>query len=892
MTPPPKPKLSWRAATRIAWREMRASRAKFLFVVLSVAIGVGSLTGVRGFSSSFRHMLLGQARTLMAGDLTARVFALPTAEQEAALRGLEARGVRRTWITETVTMASSASTADPLLISVKAVDPAAYPYYGVVKLNPPRPLREALGAQSVVVSDDLLVRLNVLTGDMLHIGGQDFRIAGVMVSEPDRMTGSLNVGPRVMITRQGLDRTGLITPGSRAAERYLFALPARGGPDVAQARAVLKQAFPEATIADYRETHPIITRGLDRSTTFLSLIGLIALVIGALGVASAMHGHLQQKLDSIAVMKCMGARSAQVIRIYTAQTLMLGLSGGVIGVAFGVGVAAAFPGLISKYFAMDVSAYWDAWPAVQGIAVACLMTLLFTLPPLLGIRDIRPALIFRRDVETKGGGVKSLSYGRGSDRSPDREGGVAANSTKSRGRRRTPRWRGKAPEYLVRVAILLGTGVVAGTLTEGSLTDALRTGGFFALALAIGLALLSLAGWAMLRAFRWFLRRAGARLPGVVRHGMANLYRPGNQAQAAVVALGVGVMFTLTVFLVQGALVEQIRGSAPPGMPNVFLLDIPANQRTVLSEFIRQQPGVKEAPEVAFAVAARITAIDGKPIANLPLRDFNRRFLRTRTVTAMDAMPPDTIILNGAWWRPGDRDPQICANEEAAKILNLKPGTQVEWSIWNRNLRTRVACIERTESIRMTGRFEFLFNAGQLENLPAVYYGSARVRPADVAALQRVVYRRFPTVTVVNVADVMQIVEDVVQRIASVIRFISGFTILAGAVMVASSVAGTRFRRMREVVTLKTLGATRRRIAWIFSVEFLALGMVAGLMGSLLAGGFAALVLKRLLQIDFHPALLTHALAVGIAALVATAAGWAASFRILGRKPLEILRDE
>jgi putative ABC transport system permease protein len=192
----------------------------------------------------------------------------------------------------------------------------------------------------------------------------------------------------------------------------------------------------------------------------------------------------------------------------------------------------------------------------------------------------------------------------------------------------------------------------------------------------------------------------------------------------------------------------------------------------------------------------------------------------------------------------------------------------------------------------MTGRFEFIFNAGQLENLPAVYYGSARVRPADVPAMQRVVYAKFPTVTVVNVADVMQIVEDVVQRIASVIRFISGFTILAGAVMVASSVAGTRFRRMREVVTLKTLGATRRRIAWIFSVEFLALGTVAGFMGSLLAGGFAALVLKRLLQIDFHPAFLTHAIAVATAALVAAMAGWGASFRILGRKPLEILRDE
>ena len=844
--------LAWGAAARIAWREMRASRARFLFVVLAVAVGVGSLTGVRGFSGSFRHMLLAQARTLMAADMTARVFALPDARQQAALDRLQARGVRRTWITETVTMASSAATPNPLLISVKAVDPQVYPFYGTVTLNPPQALRDALTASTVVVSDDLLVRLNVATGDTLRIGGQDFRIAGTVVSEPDRMTGSLNVGPRVMITREGLDRTGLIGVGSRASERYLFALPAGGKPDVSQVRRILKLAFPEATLADYRETHPIITRGLDRSTTFLSLIGLIALVIGAMGVASAMHGHLQQKLDSIAVMKCIGARSGQIIRIYTAQTLMLGLGGGVIGVAFGVAVAAVFPGFLAKYFQIDTAAYWNAWPAAQGIAVACLVTLLFTLPPLLSIRAIRPALVFRRDVEA------------------------------------APR-AGRRAAILTRAAILLGTGAVALTLTEGDWRDRTITAAYFTGGLAVAVGLLWLAGWLVLRGCRLALRYAGPRMPGTIRHGMANLYRPGNQAQSAVVALGVGVMFTLTVFLVQTALVEQIRGSAPPGMPNVFLLDIPANQRAAVSELIRRQPGVKEAPEVAFAVAARIAAVDGKALEDKP---HVRRFLRTRSVTTVDAMPPDAMVLEGAWWKPGDRDPQVCVQEEAARILNLKPGATIDWSIWNRTVRTRVACIERTESIRMTGRFEFLFNPGPLDGLPAVYYGSARVRPADVAALQRVVYEKFPTVTVVNVADVMQIIDDVVQRIAAVIRFISAFTILAGAVMVASSVAGTRFRRMREVVTLKTLGATRRRIAWVFSIEFLALGAVAGIMGTALASGFAALVLDRLLEIHFRPDALTNGLAVLVSAMTATAAGWLASFRVLGRKPLEILRDE
>jgi putative ABC transport system permease protein len=845
----------WSAAIRIAWREMRASRSRFFFVVLAVAVGVGSLTGVRGFSRSFRHMLLAQARTLMAADMTARVFALPDARQQAALDRLQSRGVRRTWITETVTMASSAATPNPLLISVKAVDPTVYPFYGTVTLNPAQPLTQALTPETVVVSEDTLVRLNARVGDSLRIGGQDFRIAGTVVSEPDRMTGSLNVGPRVMITRQGLDRTGLISAGSRASERYLFALPATGQPDVTTVRRTLRHAFPEATIADYRETHPIITRGLDRATTFLSLIGLIALVIGAMGVASAMHGHLQQKLDSIAVMKCIGARSSQIIRVYTAQTLMLGLAGGLIGVAFGVAVAAAFPSFIAKYFQTSVAAYWDPLPAAQGIAVACLVTLLFTLPPLLSIRTIRPALVFRRDVES-------------------------APST------------GRGIALLTRVAILLGTGAVAVTLTEGEFSDALRTGAYFTGGLAIGLLLLALAGWLVLRACRLLLRRAGSRLPGTIRHGIANLYRPGNQAQAAVVALGVGVMFTLTVFLVQTALVDQIRGSAPPGMPNVFLLDIPGNQRAAVSDLIRRQPGVKEAPEVAFAVAARIAAINGEPLDKRPMHSSDRRFLRTRSVTTIDAKPSDTVVLSGAWWQVGDRDPQVCAQEEAARILNLHVGDVIDWNIWNRTIRTRLACIQRSESIRMSGRFEFVFSPGPLDGLPSVYYGSARVRPGDVASLQRVVYQQFPTVTVVNIADVMQIIDDVVQRIAAVIRFISAFTILAGAVMVASSVAGTRFRRMREVVTLKTLGATRRRIAWIFSIEFLTLGMVAGVMGTALASGFAALVLNKLLEIQYRPSAVTNTLAVLISALTATTAGWLASFRILGRKPLEILREE
>jgi putative ABC transport system permease protein len=854
--------LSWRTALLIAWRELRASRAKFLFVVLAVTIGVGSLTGVRGFSRSFSRTLLREARILMAGDMTVRVFALPNADQQAALDRLAQRGVVRTWITETVTMAASASSDHPLLVSVKAVDPAMYPFYGEVRLNPPARLRDALDERSVAVSDDTALRLKLKPGDTLRIGGQDYRVAGVVVGEPDRMTGSLNVGPRILMSRGGLDRTGLIGVGSRASQRYLFRLPASGDPGVDQVREVLRRHFPEGTIADFRETHPIITRGLSRATTFLSLIGLIALVIGAMGVASAMHGHLQQKLDSIAVMKCIGARSGQVMRIYALQTLVLGLAGGLLGVAAGSVVALAFPGLIARYFPVPATFAFDVVPAAQGILIAILITMLFTIPPLAGIRRIRPAQIFRRDMA----------------------------EPEWRGRWR--RWRDVRPSVLAGAAILLGTAGVAASVTEGTWREAVRTGGIFAAGLAIGLALLTLAAWLLLRGVRAFLRRAPLRLPSTVRHGIANLYRPGNQAQAAVVALGVGVMFTLTVYLVQSALVRQIRGSAPRGMANVFLLDIPGADRERVIDAVRTHPGLEAPPEVMAAVAARITAVDGVPVDKLPLREWGRRFLRTRAVTSIAVRPPETEIVAGAWWPSGAAAPMVCLTEEAARILNVRPGATIEWNIWNRTVRTGVACIQRTESIRMAARFEFIFNPGQLESFPAIYYGSARVRAANVPALQRALFERFPTVTVINVADVMAIVEEVVARINLVIRFISAFTILAGAVMVASSIAGTRFRRLREVVILKTIGGTRRRIAGIFSMEFVLLGASAGLMGTLLANAFAALILKQLLDVEFRFDPVAAAAALLLAALVAVVAGWVASFRILGQRPLEVLRGE
>jgi putative ABC transport system permease protein len=840
------------AAWRMAWREARASAAKFVFVVFGVAAGVGALTGVRGFSAAFQDALRREARTLIAADLTIRQFAAPSDAQFRQLDAFIPRGVRYTRILETVSMMSAAAGADPVLVSVKAVDPRVYPFYGSIKLDPARPLAEALTSDSIAVSDDLMVRFELSPGSTVRLGSADFTVCGVVRLEPDRMTGSLNVGPRVLATREGLERTGLLIAGSRASHRVLVKLPPQGI-DVAAMRESLRKIFPEALVVDYREGHPFIARALARSTTFLSLVSLIALIVGALGVATAIHSHLQQRLDAIAILKSC-ARSAQVIRIYTLQTLLLGLAGGLAGVAVGAVVQRLFPLLLARYFQFE-RIYWSPSFALEGIAAGMLVTLLFTIPPLLAIREVKPALIFRREMaEVR----PSLAV----------------------------RLRRQAPAIAAGTLILAGLGGVAGWLAESA-----RMGTYFIGGLVAALLVLAAVAGTLLRGLRLLLRRTPVRLPVAVRHGMANLYRPGNHAASVLVALGIGVMFTLTIYLVQRSLLVEVAGAAPPGAPNVFLINITPRDSAAVEEFLNQQQGLQAKPRLIATTPARLLLVDGVPIEQIQIR--GRRPGRfTRQVTWADTPPNDLRVLRGAWWTADDPRPAVSVSENAARNLKIEPGANLRWECVGRPFDVRVAAVHRVASVRMGQDDEFLFNRPALAGFPAQWFGTARMAPERVAAFQRDAYRRFPSVTVINAADVLTIVQEVVDQVAVVVRFISAFAILAGAIILASTVAGTRLRRTREAAVLKTLGARRARLVAIFSVEFAILGAVAGVIGGALATLFARLLLLRLLDAQFRFEVLPNLATVLLTAALALVTGWLASVRILNRRPLEVLREE
>jgi putative ABC transport system permease protein len=857
--------LTYRSAIKIASRELRFSRGKFFFVVLSVAIGVAALTGVRGFSTSFRGALLDRARSIMAADLSARMFQQPTPQEQKGLDALRNESVEITPVTELLSMASSAKTLDPTLVSLKAVDPAKYPFYGDVELQPPGRLRDVLKDDTVVVADDLLVRLRMKPGDSLKVGSRIFRIAAVVVNEPDRLSGNFAAGPRVFISRDGLEASGLLAPGSHAGQRYLFRVPKPkdGTPisesAIANLRARLEKLLPESQVIDYRETNPALTQGLDRATSLLSLMSLVALVLGAVGVAMAMRAHLEQRLDTIAIMKSLGAGSAEIIRIYLIQTLLLGLLGGLLGVALGGLVQVAFPYFLGKLLGVPTSVHIQVRTVLTGLGVGILTTLLFTLPPLLDIRTVRPSLILRRAVEESS------------------EPFLTALVSKAKK---------NLSQIVAVVLILVGLAAIAATLS-----DSATVGKVFSLGLVAVLAVLLAACALLLAGLRWFLAKTRLTLPSTVRHGLANLYRPGNPSAALLAAVGMGVMQIVLVFLVQQAVVRELHLSSAPNLPNVFLVDITPSEVEGVRHLLKAQKSVTAEPELLPVVSSRIIAIDGVPASQLKLKNFPKRMLQTISLTSFTAAPPGTAVVDGRWWPAQETQPVVAIGERTAQRLGVHVGSKVTFAAQDTQITATVSALTKADGQHTYARAEFVLPPPVLKGLPVVWYGGVHADPNRVGELQRALYQAYPTVTVINVAQALETVRTVVIQIIYVIQFLAGFSVFAGVVILASAIAGTRYRRIREVVVLKTLGATRARIASVFSIEFAVLGLVAGIVGV----GFAnviTIVLLRRMSVPYHFYWSWTVLALVLTAVATVATGWAASYRVLGQKPLEVLREE
>ncbi|HKF49788.1 MAG TPA: FtsX-like permease family protein [Terracidiphilus sp.] len=854
--------LGWRRAAAIAWRDLKSAPGKFGFVVLSVAIGVAALVGVRGFSEAFRHTLGTEARSLMAADLSARIFRQATDQEKQKVAEILRRipGSRSTWITETVSMASVPSDPVPILVAVKAVDPAEYPYYGSAQLEPAMPLAQALSGNSAVVADEFLIRLNAHVGQDMRFGGKTFRIAAMLKQEPDRFSSGAGIGPRVMVSRASLDSTGLIAPGSRATQRLLLKLPEQLPASVTTAtlRKDVEAALPDAQVMDYREGNPALTEGLDHATAILSLICLVAMVLGAIGVAMAMHAHLEQRMDILAILKAVGAGSSDLLRIFLLQTLGLGLAGGLLGVAAGLAVMESMPAVFGKLLPFHAVLGFP-WRSVgAGLGTGLLTTLLFCLPPLLDVRAIRPVLVLRRLVES----------------APATVAGFFARI-----------W-ARRLQFALSLIVLAALGGIA-----WALSDSATVGKWFAIGLASALLVLLALSAVALRFLRFLLNRVRLHLPSFLRHGLANLYRPGNQSAAVLAALGTGVMLILSVYLMQTSILRDLHETASPKLPNMFLVDVTTEESAPLKAFFDKQPGVTQPLELMPVVRGQFVSLNGKTLDQLKDQHLPRRFLENAELTWSDVPPAGDKVTQGKWWTSSNAQ-QIALGDGFAQRLHLGVGSSIELqTALNGSHKLTVAALYRADGNHLAARVPFVLPSEALKGEVATWYGGAHVNPAQVPAIERALFVAYPTVTVINLADVLQRIESVVDQVTFVIHFLAGFSIFAGLTILASSIASTRFRRMREAVVLKTLGATRMRIVRTFSVEFSFLGLLAGMVGVLFANLLTRVLLHRM-DISFHIQWSATAVALIGTAILATATGWIASYRILGLRPLEVLREE
>ena len=496
--------------------------------------------------------------------------------------------------------------------------------------------------------------------------------------------------------------------------------------------------------------------------------------------------------------------------------------------------------------------------SLAGLATGLLTTLLFCLPPLLDVRKVRPILVLRKMIEES-----------------EERGFVAF----------LRRWGQRKLQIAAAVVIL-----VALTAIAAALSDSAQVGTWFGASLAAILFVLLLLSAGFLRLLRWLLNLVRLRLPQFLRQGLANLYRPGNQSAAVLAALGTGVMLILAVYLMQSQVLREIQETASPKLPNIFLIDVTTDEVPAIQEFFHKQPGMQNPLELMPDVSGHFVSLNGVPLDKLKVEHFPRRMLESVSLSWSDTLPAGDKLRGGKWWTDPNAH-QIAIGEGTANRIHVGVGSAVEVEVDGKVLQLTVAALFRADEQHLAARSNFLLPSGLIKNAPAVWYGGARVDSKQISLIERSLFASFPTVTVINIADVLDRIESVVRQITFVVRFLAGFSIFAGLMILASSIASTRFRRTREAVVLKTLGATRWRIIRIFSVEFSVLGLLAGSVGVVFANLLTRILLIKL-EAHWHIEWTATFIALAGTAILAAATGWLASYRILGLRPLEVLREE
>ena len=845
-----------RFVLRMVGRELRASWRRLAFFFVCVAVGVGAIVALRSVIQQVGVAMAGETRALLAADVEIE------SEQpwsEAALATIDGvlgaePALSRTRSIETPTMARPADESKVVarVVELRGVE-AAFPFYGRFVLEDGRAYdHRLLAGGGALVRPELLTQLDVAVGDDILIGDRTFEIRGVILREPGGGIGAFSFGPRVLIDYADLLETGLLTLGTRAERQILLRVPE---PRVDALAAALREPLRDefVRVRTYRNTEDRIARNLSRAEDYLSLIGFIVVVLGGIGVWSVTRVFVQQRVRSVAVLKCLGATSRQVLAVYVAQVAVLGLGGALLGVALAAGGLASLPFSLTAQAAAvagveDLSYGVTGSAALQGLGVGVLVSLLFALGPLLEMRTIKPLALIRWNLITSAA-------------------------------RDWVQWS---------VVGALAAGLVALASWQAASWEAglWVCGGFAAVAVV-----LHGVGRTLVR----LIQPLGAGARFAVRHAVLNLARPGNQTRVILLAVGLGSFFVIGIHAVQANLLGAFALEIREDSPDMFLIDIQQDQQAGVRALLEERTG--GAPNLIPVLRARVTGVDGQRTRLDSARAVRRRGAgREFTVTYRDRLEANERVVEGAFWAPaGPGRPEVSVEESIRDRLDLAMGDVLRFRVLGREVRAAVTSVRAVDwDDSRSGGFMFLFSPGVFDQAPHSFISFLR-GPAETAArarLQRDLVAGFPNVSVIDGLEVIATVRRILDYVTLAITMVGGIAIFSGVLILVGSVAMTKYQRRYETAVFQTLGATRRSLVTMLVVEYGTLGVLAGAVGSIGALGLTWGLSRHLLDVAWDPAPLVNLGGMLLTTLVVGGVGVAASLDVLRRKPLATLRAE
>jgi len=841
------PKATFRWILRMAWRDGRASGKRLLLFMASIILGIAAVVSIQSFSTNLKENIALQSKALMGADYIIDSNQPPNERVLAiidSLGGAEARSV------SFPSMALFPKTGDAKLVGVKGVE-GGFPFYGELETEPPSAATTYQKTGGALVDATLMLQFNVAVGDQIKVGNTLFTIVGKLLSAPGSGGMGASVAPPVFIPYGEVSGTGLIQTGSRI--EYDFYFLAQPDQDLQE---LDNKVDPQLDVENAdMDTHLSTGRQLGRSYDnfgkFLNLVAFIALLLGCLGIASSVHIYIREKLRSVAVLKCIGATRKQTFLIFLAQIVGMGLLGGLIGVALGLLLQQSFPLLFKSLLPFDVAISFAPNAVLLGLSLGVLMSLLFALTPLLGTWYVSPLQVLRADE------------------------GKISGSRKVR--------------VFVFMGILLFIFAFALWLL-GKAVFAL----YFVLAILTVFAILSgIAVVFMKMVKRYFPKNWGF----TARQSLLNLFRPNNQTNVLILSIGVGTFLISTLYFTKDILLARTELNPNDQAPNLVLMDVQTAQRDAAVASI-EADGLPVLDNISI-ITMRMHQIKDRPVRELILdttATVNNWILHHEfRVTYRDSLVASETTLNGQWpitRQPNDPIP-ISLADNVARDAQVKVGDAITFNIQGVLMNTVVAHIRTVDWARMQINFSIIFPSGVLENAPQFHVLTTKVPDMNRSAqLQRKLVRQFPTVSIIDLRQVLTVIEDILNKISWVINFMAFFSILTGIIVLIGSVRNSKYQRIRESVLLRTLGAKAKQILRITSLEYLYLGLLGSGLGLVLALLGSFLLAQFVFDMGFIPSWIPFLVVVPCITLLVVLIGLLNSRTVLQSTPLEVLRKE